>query len=145
MQAVLYNCLSDDHTLNKQLTGGVTFDFIFKDKSDITKPIIIIRTSTDITGYNYVKIPEFDRAYWCTVETWHENEYVLSCECDVLESFKSDILNTPVLVEKSETVGINKYLPGDIFKNTVKFKTDILTFPLGLNENGSFILITAGG
>jgi hypothetical protein len=50
-----------------------------------------------------------------------------------------------MIAENLATGSFNRYMTGDIWQKTVKYKTDIIQFPQGLNDNGDFILITAGG
>jgi hypothetical protein len=50
-----------------------------------------------------------------------------------------------VVLENSEAVGINEYLPSEIWTATAKTKTDIKAFPAGLSDTGEYILITSGG
>ena len=67
----------------------------------------------------------------------------LSLKCDVLMSFKNDILNSKGLIIKSENL-INNYINSDIYVNDVREKTRVINFENGFNDIPEFILITAG-
>lgn len=60
-------------------------------------------------------------------------------------SFKDTINNFDVILNHSEVKGAKDYAQSHVWQSLVKTKTDIITFPSGLSENGEFILITAGG
>lgn len=64
---------------------------------------------------------------------------------DVLMSYKEQIKNLNVIINNSEETGANNYLSGNQWITNVKNTTSIVNFPNGLNDNGEFILITAGG
>lgn len=60
-------------------------------------------------------------------------------------SFASQILACKGILDETTSTGKNNYLRGRNWVALEKSKTDIVTFPSGLNDNGEFILITAGG
>lgn len=64
---------------------------------------------------------------------------------DVLMSFKTQIMNIPVILSDSEEHESEMYLTGDVWQSKVKETTTIKNFPNGLSDDGYFILITAGG
>ena len=64
---------------------------------------------------------------------------------DVLMSFKDKIKATPVILSDTESTGATNYITGEQWKTNTKNTTEIKQFPRGLNTNGEFILITAGG
>lgn len=135
---------SDDKYIHKTFTGSLTLSGVIKDDCSVVKPVLYVKG--DILQYNYVKIPSLGRAYFIRDKVIKENGlYEVYCEVDVLESFKSVILNNPCIVSACEGSGYDDYLPHEGYVSTVKHKTDILKFPSGLNDTGEFILITAGG
>lgn len=146
MNCTLYVNTSENNRLNKQLTDSLSFTFLIKDSSDISRPTIVIQSESDIRRFNYMYIPEFYRYYYIeSIDTIANGRYIVRGKSDPLMSFKADIYNLPVLLMNTEQTGANNYLTGEIFKQTVKYKTDILNFPNGLSNSGEFILITAGG
>lgn len=137
---------SDNNHLNKIFSDEVTYDGVVKEDCSVEQPVLIIKSSPSIMLHNYVVIPDFGRSYfikdWVIMENGY---YMIYCEIDVLETYKNVILNNPCIIEASENDSYSDYLPHDSFVSTVKAKTDIMQFPSGLNNNGEFILITAGG
>lgn len=139
-------CTSDDEYVNKEFTTGSSYQGVLKSDCSIERPVLIIKALEEIKNYNYVEIPQFNRSYFIRDKIVLENGYYqINCEVDPLETYKETVLNNPCIIEASESGYYNDYLRHDSFVATVKHKTDIVTFPAGLNNNGEFILITAGG
>ena len=135
---------SDDDTINKSLTAVTSLQGSLKEPCNIENPEITIENS-GVLGANYCYISEFGRYYYINNQIILSNNRVkLGLTVDVLESFKTQILGLETIIENSTSQNDN-YLSSDIWRANVKTKTDILNFPSGFNESGSFILITAGG
>ena len=85
-----------DHELS--LEGKLLYN------QSLTAPKILI--DGDIRGYNYCYIGEFNRFYYITdniIQTGTIQE--LSLKCDVLQSFKDEILSCRAIVERQENKG----------------------------------------
>lgn len=144
MNIVLCNNNSEKNKINKTLTNQHTFTGTLKEETNVTNPVILMELENP-TNYNYAYIPEFRRFYYIDdFVVVRSGLWRVSLSVDVLESFKNEILNTPVLISDSENIN-NNYLTGNVWKSNVKESTSIINFPTGLSENGEFILITAGG
>lgn len=142
----LYKNTSESNVLNKVITNEVTYNGTFRERTKITTPEIEIKHDASITGYNYCYIPDFNRYYFIDgIESINQGLWRLYMRCDVLMSFKADILNTVIILDHSEDTGAIDYLNSDVWENLTKDITDIITFPSGLPNSGEYILITAGG
>lgn len=128
--------------------NSVVFEFVFKDRSSLFDPVIILETEDDISIYNYAYISEWERYYFIdpkNVEVIGENRYQIMLSCDSLTTFADQIIGVPCIIDRTENYGGSRYIPSEAFVANCKHKTDILQFPSGLLANGEFILITAGG
>lgn len=144
MDIVLFNNTSEKNKIGKNLSTVNTLSGYLKESTSITHPVILIEYASPV-GFNYVYIQEFSRYYYVIDATVvRQNLIRLSLAVDVLESFKTQILAQPAIVDKNE-VRIEKYLPDENLITLVKTKTDIVNFPSGLLDTGEYILITAGG
>lgn len=145
MQITFFNNSSDERKINKSISQvGDAMSGYLKEPCDITNPSITIEHNGVIPA-NYCYISELNRYYFI------DNQIILSANrvrmalnVDVLMSYKNEILGMPVIIDGS-TFNTNSYLSSDIYKATVKTKTDVINFPSGLNDDGEYILITAGG
>lgn len=144
MQIILMYNLSEKNKINKSISTVETLEGALREESSIINPEITIELASPI-GFNYCYIPDFGRYYFVTdVTVVRSNIIRISLSVDVLESFKNQILEQSVILEKN-TNQFDPYLVDPNRMRNVKTKTDILNFPSGLLESGEFILITAGG
>ena len=143
MNIKLYINESNNNVLNKKITLISEDNILLKDNVDVYKPIIKIKRPL-LNNCNYVYIEDFKRYYYITNKKSINNDVMeLSLKCDVLMSFKNDILNSKGLIIKSENL-INDYINSDIYVNDVREKTRVINFKNGFNDTPEFILITAG-
>ncbi len=145
MNLTLYVNNSEKNKIGKNLTNDFPLSGTLRDVTNIINPVILIELN-EIGNYNYCYIPNFSRYYFITdITVIRTGLFAISLMVDVLESFQTSIKNLSVILLNTQNVGINNYLPSQVFRNNVKYKTDIINFPNGLNDSGEFILITAGG
>lgn len=145
MDIIFYKNNDELNKLNKTLSDPLELSGNLKNECSIEKPTILIQSDININGYNYFYIPDFNRYYFRTAfDVVRSNLFKISGRTDVLMSFKDTIKDYDVILNHSESKG-NDYAASNVWQTLVKTKTDIITFPSGLSENGEFILITAGG
>ena len=137
----LYKTIDSNNTINKELTNKKTYDIKLKENTNIINPMIILSSETLLTSYNYAYIPDFERYYFINSITINSKKvYVLSLECDVLESFKTDILNSNAYIGKSDT--INNYYNSN--NSEVRKEVNIYYSDVELEKEDNKILITFG-
>ena len=146
MDIIFYNTSSERNALNKVLREGATLHGTFRDECSVSDPEFIIESDTNFTNYNYVYIPEFSRYYFITeITSVRTLVWRISLHVDVLMSFKDYILTSHVLLEESEVTAASNYLNSDSWVAQVRRNTTAMSFPNGFEEQGHYILITAGG
>ena len=145
MEIILYKNHSEKNKIGKSLTDQISYTGTLKDETSVINPVILLEAG-NLSLYNYAYIPDFHRYYFIRdIVSVRTGLWRLTFDVDVLESFKSGILNLNVILSDSETAGASNYLNGDQWRANVKTKTDIINFSSGLRETGTYILITAGG
>ena len=148
MEISLYTNESEKNKLEKTITNSILLEGNLRDESSIINPVILISSNKEDIPYmyNYAYIPAFGRYYFITdIESVRTGIWRVSMHVDVLMSYKEQIKNLNVIINNSEETGANNYLSGNQWITNVKNTTNIVNFPNGLNDNGEFILITAGG
>ena len=102
MTAILYNNVSDNREINKNITEISTIDLTIYLDTNVLNPVFKVKTFNN-TG-NYLYVPSLNRYYYI-------NNYILSNQCvylhctvDVLMSYKNEILNSEVLVYRNEFI-----------------------------------------
>lgn len=96
MEIVLYSTKNDDNVINKELNELYRFNIKMKNDVYLINPTIVLndKGSMDFRLCNYCWIEEFDRFYFIrNVRNITTTIWELVLECDVLETFKKDILN----------------------------------------------------
>lgn len=113
MTITLYNNSSELNSVSKVLAELTTTTAVLKDDTEISAPIVQLKSALPPTA-NYCYIPAFERYYYINKQNIIPggiNE--LSLQCDVLMSFKSTILDSTVIAERS-TNHCNKSLPDNL-------------------------------
>ena len=144
MQIKFYYNSSEKNKIGKSLLKELTMDGNLRDECSVISPTILVEHS-NLSDYNYVYIPEFKRYYFITEMTIVRNNlWRISLKVDVLESFKSDILNLSCIVDKQQNQSYNNYIDDGSYINRADSFVEISNYQNGFNSSGEFILITAG-
>lgn len=144
MEIRLYNSSDETNKINKTLLNEIVLNGTLKDETSVVNPIILIEAN-NLTQYNYCYIPLFKRYYFIKDITVVRNKlFRIFLDIDVLMSYKNDILNLDCIVNKQEN-NSTPYINDNsrIYENR-NFTTTI-NFTNGFDDDGNFILITAGG
>ena len=144
MEIKLYITEDADTVMNKDLTLIATFDIQMRDTQNVSAPILILGEieGVDLKTVNYAYIDEFKRYYFIrTITVGQNNIYTLAMECDVIETYKEDILNSSALI--SRRVAAGDY--GDMaVSSEVRKEVEVFKSSRGFNENKTIILSTVG-
>lgn len=104
MELILYRTLDNANVINKVLTDPITVNITLKNDVNIINPEIVL--SGDFRGYNYAHIPELNRFYF--IESFEQINLrfgKLFMSCDVLETYKADILNCSGTIKRDIQAG----------------------------------------
>ena len=126
MDLYLYNTVDSINTMNKTLKDEKHYDITFKESTNISNPMILLKTK-DVILYNYAYIPILNRYYFIREIIVNNNNIVkLELECDVLESFRDDILLSDSQIVQSEGNGFydGDYLQ-EVRREHIKYESDI--------------------
>lgn len=93
MQMFLYNTADSPNVINKKLINDVEININLKSDVNIINPEIVL--NGDFRWVNYVYIPDLNRYYIVkSIEQLNRRLVKLYLTCDVLETYKNDILNS---------------------------------------------------
>lgn len=145
MEMILYKTNDSDNVINKTLTAVYSFNLNMKKDVDIVQPIIILndKGTMEFTKCNYCYLQEFDRYYFIrAIDNVSNHLWSLSLECDVLESFKLDILIS--VVEINKPIGDGEFYVNDI-KSEVRKEVDLYEGDTEFTKDKTIILSSIGG
>ena len=147
MEIKLYKNLSENNVIGKSLAQIKSVEAQLKNDVSIINPTLILYYTANILDSNYCFIPKFNRYYFIDeIVPITGDRCIVKCRVDVLESFKEDIKSLTVILDKAQSIyKSNKYLDDGSFIVENKDFNTIHNFPNGFNEEGTFILICAGG
>lgn len=150
MQIDLFTCTAERNRVNKSdyISNRFTLQGNLKQSTSVTKITVEIEKSNPTAySYNYMYIGAFNRYYFIDdIVNVSNNRWIIYASVDVLMSFKNDILSTSAIIEKSENeLNSNLYLDDGSFVMDSRKYNEIKEFSSGFNDNGSYILICAGG
>ena len=137
MEITLYKVLDEVNKLNKTLQNGITINGNFR--SEIDNIDIIVEIETNNFDFNYVSIPVLNKYYFVR-NINHVNAKIirLILHCDVLMSYKTDILNSKGLIVKGGN--INPYYSS--IESDSRQIIRRVTFPYTFNSTGNYVLVT---
>ena len=146
MEIKLYKTSSPRKKLVKELSDGITLVGTLRAQSSVMSPTFTVQ-DTAVVGYNYCYIPDFGRYYYINgINALRTNLFELSLGVDVLMTYAEAIRNNAAIIDKAQWQGTAyKYINDGSWVNTNRINQEVVSFSGGFNDNGEFILITAGG
>ena len=145
MDIKLFYNSSDNRNIKKTLQGEFNITGTLRDEASIISPTIVIQSESPIR-FNYAYITDFKRYYYINnVESVRTGVWRVYMEVDPLMSFKTDILALKVVANKQSLItNGDEYIDdGSLVTDNLIFK-NVYNFANGFNDNGEYILITAG-
>ena len=112
MLTVLFLSTNKRKNSTEQPAGGTELSVSLKDGCSIDAPTFIVSVANP-NGWNYCFCSNWKKYYWITSRTYDKGVWYISCNCDVLATYKAAILDTSAFVVRSASY-CDPYLP-DMF------------------------------
>lgn len=145
MELILYKTNDNDNVLNKKYDEVYRLNINLKRNTDIINPRIMLNDlgNMDFKKCNYAYIKELDRFYFIkTIESITNHVWDLFLECDVLETYSDDILESMATYQRQIKDGDYQNINNDY---DVKTEITIHKSDVVLSSDKSIILTTIGG
>lgn len=145
MNLNLFKTNDSDNVINKTLTNKLNITINIKRDVDIISPRLIIRDTQaiNINAFNYCQIEELNRFYFIrSINNMGGNLWEVICECDVLETYKADIMASNARYYRNLKTG--DYVQGNIDFSTLKTITKHVSSK-GFEDGTAIIMTTIGG
>lgn len=133
----LYKVTNQPNELTKALNNAVIVNGSFR--SEIYSMDVIVEIESNTYDFNYVHIPSLNKYYFLQ-NLVHVNAKIIRMQlhCDVLMTYKSDILASYGLVIQGGT--INPYYSSIESESRQAIRR--FAFPYKFNNNGNYVLVT---
>lgn len=121
-----------------------TVSCVLKQGTSVEKPTFILQAVSPF-DWNVAYCETFGRYYFVNDVTYVESTYEISCTCDYLASYKSEILNNSMYVTRSSNVtNFNRYLIDTMFPTTTQPTISQSTATLPTSKTGSILCCIIG-
>lgn len=131
--------------------SGATCEVLLREETSVVKPVFRMRCDhdgmvvpEDLFGYNYCYCSSFKRYYFIVdIVSITATIFDIFCECDVLATFREDILNTDAFIMYAES-RYNSMLPDSRLPISDRSQLTTVTIPFTVcDDDGSFVLTLA--
>lgn len=141
MKMYLYHVNDAENVINKTLVNGLELDINLKASVDIVNPEIVL--NGDFRGYNYAHLPDLNRYYFIDrIEQLNLKLVKLNLSCDVLETYKADILNSNARFKRNIKNGDYQNISIDYSNQTISTNYNSDGLPM---DGSTMIISTIGG
>lgn len=129
MDIILYSITDGVNVINKTLTDPLTIPIKLRNDVDVNNPVIKLRSVDGVNydDYNYAFIDVLGRYYYVDrIARVSAVDTMLYLSCDVLETYKDDILNSNAQFTRNIRQGDygNFQIDGEIVNSISLFKSD---------------------
>ena len=144
MELKLYAVNDGKNVINKTMTLKTTMEINLKRDVDIINPrlILIPNLPTGFSGINYAEIPSLNRFYFVdSITNISSTLWQLDLSCDVLETYKSDILASKARLYRNLKAGdyFNTALESSHLTTVAKYASN-----KGISNSETLIMTTVG-
>jgi len=144
MELKLYAVNDGENVINKTMTLKTTMEINLKRDVDIINPrlILIPNLPTGFSGINYAEIPELNRFYFVdSITNITATLWQLDLSCDVLETYKADILASKARLYRNLKAGdyFNTALESSHITTVAKYASN-----KGISDSETIIMTTVG-
>lgn len=141
---------SPQNYLSKDITQiGNAKTISIYDTVDIISPVFVLDYSVDYLNCNYCYCVELHRYYHVVISLDSAKRMILTCQVDVLMTYRDDILQSDATVIRSESVGNPTYVVDDqlpiVQGRYIMTAQTYPNKPLNTDVATNTILITLGG
>ena len=144
MELKLYAVNDGKNVINKTMTLKTTMEINLKRDVDIINPrlILIPNSPTGFSGINYAEIPELNRFYFVeSITNISGTLWQLELSCDVLETYKADILASKARLYRNLKAGdyFDTVLESSHITTVAKYSSN-----KGISDSDTLIMTTVG-
>lgn len=141
----LYSFTKRENSTKRPSSGGTTYDCLLIDETSLMDPVFKLAIGSNPIGKNYAYVPDFDRYYFITDITSSQNFWFISCTCDVLASFKTEIgAETHYVVRSAQAY--DEYISDNFYPtkvNPIRIRS-VASNPFSWSQGHSYVVGIVG-
>ena len=137
----LYSFTKRENSTKRPSSGGTDYSCTMIDDTSLMNPTFKLSIASNPIGKNYCYVSDFDRYYFITDIRTYQNFWYISCRCDVLASFKTEIGNQSHYILRSAS-DYDEYISDSFYGCKVNEIATILpsSGPLAWGTNHSYVV-----
>ena len=141
----LYSFTKRENSTKRPSTGGTDFSCTLIEDTSLMNPTFKLSIANNPIGKNYVYVADFNRYYFITDIRSYLNFWYISCKCDVLASFKTEIGSQSHYILRSAS-DYDEYISDSFYGCKVNEIATILpsSGPLYWGTNHSYVVGITG-
>ena len=87
----LYSFTKRENSTKRPSSGGTSYNCVLIDETSLMTPTFKLDIGSNPIGKNYAYVADFKRYYFITDITSYKDFWYISCTCDVLATYKTQI------------------------------------------------------
>lgn len=87
----LYSFTKRENSTKTPTGSGTDYSCVMMDETSLMNPTFKLSIASNPIGKNYAYVSDFNRYYFITDITTYQNFWLITCRCDVMASFKTEI------------------------------------------------------
>lgn len=87
----LYSFTKRENSTKRPTSGGTGYDCTMIDDTSLMNPTFKLSIASNPIGNNYAYVADFNRYYFITEIRTYQNFWYITCKCDVLATYKTEI------------------------------------------------------
>lgn len=151
LKATLYYNKSDKRYLNKEIEQiGNEMDITLIEPISIINPTFILSNASRVREANYIFVPKVGRYYYIEDYIFEYDRIIINCKVDVLMSFRSQIVEEEIIIERSSYKSKqNFYLPDNEVKEYAYPYTEVHKLKCisnnGFDQKNNYYILALSG
>ena len=141
----LYSLTKRENSTKRPTGSGTDFSCTMIDDTSLMNPTFKLSIGSNPIGYNYCYVSDFGRYYFITDIRTYQNFWYISCRCDVLASFKTQIGSQTHYVLRAASE-YDEYISDNHYGAKINEAATLLTSsgPLYWGTNHSYVVGITG-
>lgn len=130
----LYSFTKRENSTKRPSSGGTDYSCTLIDDTSLMNPTFKIESGSNPIGKNYCYVSDFNRYYFVNDISSYQGFWYISCTCDVLASFKTEIGAESHYVLRSAS-SYDGYISDNAYISKIKQKGTHITASTSMNWN----------